>query len=84
SVNSEFETIEDVWNTDGTIKLGATGLGASGYVDGVVSKEAFGFDFQIIHGFDAFPVVRQAMIRGDIAGAWASWSTAREAYDAGL
>jgi tripartite-type tricarboxylate transporter receptor subunit TctC len=84
SVNSDYETIEDVLSSDEVIKLGATGLGASGYVDGVISKEVFDLNVQIIHGFDTFPTVRQAMIRGDLAGAWTSWSTARDAYDAGL
>ena len=35
---SGYATIDDIWNTEKIVKLGATGLGGSGYVDGVISK----------------------------------------------
>ena len=77
TARSGYETADDIWNSEKNIKLVSTGLGCSGYVDGVISKEAFGWDIQIIHGFDTLAMVTQSMLRGNLDGAWGPWESAR-------
>ena len=81
---SEIKTFEEFLDPQNPIKLGATGLGGSTYVDAVISKEAFNLDVEIIHGFGSSPVIRQSMLRGNIAGTWASWGSAEDGVDQGL
>jgi tripartite-type tricarboxylate transporter receptor subunit TctC len=81
---SEIKTFDEILNTETTIKLGATGLGGSTYVDAVISKEAFGLNVEIIHGFDSSPVIRQSMLRGNISGTWGSWGSAQEGVESGI
>jgi tripartite-type tricarboxylate transporter receptor subunit TctC len=69
---SGLSTFDDILNSPRPLKMGATGLGGSTYVDAVVSKEAFGLNVQIVHGFDSSSIVRQAMLRGNIIGTWGS------------
>lgn len=82
-VGSGYDTIEDIWGAEESVKLGATGLGASGYLDGVISKQAFDLNVQVIHGFDTFPMVKQSMVRGNIVGAWTSWANVKDAHNSG-
>jgi tripartite-type tricarboxylate transporter receptor subunit TctC len=81
---SKYLTINDIWSTGESVNIGVTGLGGSGYVDGVISNEAFGFNLQVIHGFDSSSAVRQSMLRGNIAGTWGSWGSAKSAVKSGL
>ncbi len=83
-INNDITSIDDVWTSEEIIKLGATGLGGSAYVDGVISKEAFGMNTQIIHGFDSSFAVRQSMLRGNIDGAWGSYGSAEDGVESGL
>ncbi|NIL93579.1 MAG: hypothetical protein GTO71_03870, partial [Woeseiaceae bacterium] len=80
---SGYDTFEDLWDAGRQVKIGATGLGGSTYVDAVIVNEAYGANFDIIHGFDSSSVVRQAMLRGNIVGTWASWGSALDAVDQG-
>jgi len=81
---SDIRTFDEILNADTPIKIGATGLGGSTYVDAVISKEAFNLNIEIIHGFDSSSVVRQSMLRGNIYGTWGSWGSAEEGVDSGL
>lgn len=81
SLDSGYETFEELLTAGSKAKIGATGLGGSTYVDAVIINEAFNVDFDIIHGFDSSSVVRQAMLRGNIAGTWGSWGSAVDAVD---
>ena len=83
SVDSGYETFEDIWQAGEEVKIGATGLGGSTYVDAVVANEAFDLQLNVIHGFDSSSVLRQAMLRGDIIGSWGSWGSALDAVDEG-
>jgi tripartite-type tricarboxylate transporter receptor subunit TctC len=83
STESGFESFEDIWRSGDSVKIGATGLGGSTYVDAVIANEAFEMDVDIIHGFDSSSVVRQAMLRGNIVGTWGSWGSAADNVDAG-
>ena len=83
SEESGFKTFDDVLQAGSDVKMGATGLGGSTYVDAVIAKEAFGLKLDIIHGFDSSSVVRQAMLRGNIIGTWGSWGSALDSVGAG-
>lgn len=78
-----FESFEELLQAGNQVKIGATGLGGSTYVDAVIVNEAFNADFDIIHGFDSSSVVKQSMLRGNIAGTWGSWGSALDAVDQG-
>lgn len=79
---SPHSSFEDLRNSTEPVRLGATGLGGTTYVDAVVVKEAFGLDHvRVIHGFDSSSIVAQAMLRGDIDGRWGSWGSAEDAVD---
>jgi len=83
SLDSGYESIDDIWAANETVQVGATGLGGSTYVDAVITNEAFGLNLNIIHGFDSSSVLRQAMLRGDIVGTWGSWGSAIDAVGEG-
>lgn len=74
--NSGLESFDDILKKDKTVILGATGLGGSTYVDGVVIDEVFGLDQKMVHGFNSSTDVRQALLRGDIHGMWGSLGSA--------
>jgi tripartite-type tricarboxylate transporter receptor subunit TctC len=78
STDSGYESFEEIWESGENVKIGATGLGGSTYVDAVIANEAFDMDVDIIHGFDSSSVVRQAMLRGNIVGTWGSWGSAAD------
>jgi len=80
---SGLTSFDEVLNSQTPLKMGATGLGGSTYVDAVVSKEAFGLNVEIVHGFDSSSIVRQAMLRGNIIGTWGSYGSAEEGVDDG-
>ena len=84
SKQSGINSFEDIMNSDNTFKIGTSGLGASAYVDAVISREAFNLNVEIIHGFDSSSVIRHAMLRGDIDGTWGSWGSARDGVDSNL
>ena len=83
SVASGFDSFDKLVAAGSQAKIGATGLGGSTYVDAVIANEALGLETDIIHGFDSSSVVRQAMLRGNIAGTWGSWGSAQDAVDQG-
>ena len=83
SKQSSYESFEQILNAEDELKIGATGLGGSTYLDAVIIKEAFGLNLNIIHGFDSSSVIRQAMLRGNIVGSWGSWGSAIDAVDDG-
>ncbi len=84
SNKSSIKVFEDILNSQEVVKIGATGLGGSTYVDAVIAKEAFNMNVEIIHGFDSSPVVRQSMLRGNIAGTWGSWGSAEDGVESGM
>ncbi|MGY8814276.1 MAG: Bug family tripartite tricarboxylate transporter substrate binding protein [Gammaproteobacteria bacterium] len=81
---SGYKSFDEFLNPAEPIKIGATGLGGSTYVDAVIAKEAFNLDYEIIHGFDSSPIIRQSMLRGNIVGTWGSWGSAEEGVKSGL
>ncbi len=80
---SGYDSFEQILDAEEEIKIGATGLGGSTYVDAIIIKEAFDLNLNIIHGFDSSSVLRQSMLRGNIAGSWGSWGSAIDAVNDG-
>jgi len=83
ALESGYTSFDEIWKLGQTIKIGATGLGGSTYVDAVIANEALEMDLDIIHGFDSSSVVRQSMLRGNIVGTWGSWGSALDSVDQG-
>ncbi len=80
---SGYGSFEEFWKLGQAVKIGATGLGGSTYVDAVIANEALDMDLDIIHGFDSSSVVRQAMLRGNIVGTWGSLGSALDSVHEG-
>ena len=74
--NSPYKSFADVMVSKDDVVLGATGLGGSTYVDAVITGPAFGIKQRVVHGFNSSSDVRQALLRGDIAGMWGSLGSA--------
>jgi Uncharacterized protein conserved in bacteria len=74
--NSGIESFEDILDSDQTVVLGATGLGGSTYVDGVIIDQVYDLNQKMVHGFNSSTDVRQALLRGDIHGMWGSLGSA--------
>lgn len=83
SLESGYDSFEQIWSAGSDAKIGATGLGGSTYVDAVIANQAFDMNLNIVHGFDSSSVLRQAMLRGNIIGSWGSWGSALDAVDDG-
>lgn len=83
STQNDYKTFDDVMNSKETVKLGATGLGGSTYVDAVITGEAFGLNQKVIHGFNSSTDVRQALLRGDVHGMWGSLGSALQGVEDG-
>lgn len=84
STRGDFDTIEEMVESNSTFKVGATGLGGSTYVDALVAGELFDLNQDIIHGFDSSSVIRQAMLRRDIVGMWGSYGSAIQDVEDGM
>ncbi len=80
---SGYHDFNDIINTNTTVKIGATGLGGNGYVDAVISKEAFNLNVEIIHGFDTLAGVTQSIKRGNLDGGWGPWGSVKSIINSG-
>jgi tripartite-type tricarboxylate transporter receptor subunit TctC len=80
---SSYKTIQDLINAKEKVKMGATGLGGSTYVDAVITMKAIGFPAEIIHGYDSSKEMDMGMLRGEIEILWGSYSSRRKMVKAG-
>lgn len=80
---SPYYSLADILASESPVKIGATGLGGSTYVDAVLVGSAFGLNQQVIHGFGSSSDVRQALLRGDIDAMWGSLGSALSGVAAG-
>lgn len=62
----EIQSVKDYLNAKKTLRWGATGPGASEYLEGQIVQGAFGKKLNIITGFDGSVEVAAAMNRGEI------------------
>jgi tripartite-type tricarboxylate transporter receptor subunit TctC len=69
------KTIQELINSKTPIKIGATGLGGSTYVDAVITKDALNLPIEIIHGYDSSSEVDLGLLRGEIDGTYGSYSS---------
>ena len=83
SRQSQYATFGDIINSQEEVRIGATGLGGSTYVDAVIIREVFGLNMNVIHGFNNSSGMRHAMLRGNIDGAWSSWGSVQNEVDSG-
>ena len=81
--DSTYKTIQDLKNATKKIKMGATGLGGSTYVDAVITMEALGLPLEIVHGYDSSKEMDMGMLRGEIEALWGSYSSRRKMVKAG-
>ena len=81
--NTPYNSFKDLQDSATDVVVGATGLGGSTYVDAVITGPALGVKQKIVHGFDNSGDVRQAMLRGDIAGMWGSLGSAIQGVEDG-
>lgn len=82
-VKNGFESFEAMRTAKDEFKFGATGLGGSTYVDAIVMKEVFNLKQDLVHGFDSSKLIRQSMIRGDVAGMWGSLGSSLKSVKSG-
>jgi len=82
-IDGPYGTIEDVMNSEETVRIGATGLGGDTYVDAVITVEALELPAEVIHGYDSSGPVRQAIARGDVDTMWISWGSGRDFVESG-
>jgi tripartite-type tricarboxylate transporter receptor subunit TctC len=69
------KTIQELMNSKKPIKIGATGLGGSTYVDAVITKGALNLPIEIIHGYDSSSEIDLGLLRGEIDGTYGSYSS---------
>jgi len=72
---SPYKTIQALQGSKKLVKIGATGLGGSTYVDAVITKQALNLPMEIIHGYDSSPEIGMGMLRGEIEGTWGSYGS---------
>ncbi|KHF38618.1 Bug family tripartite tricarboxylate transporter substrate binding protein [Halalkalibacter okhensis] len=82
AADGPYQTFEDILDAGGAVKLGATGLGGSTYVDAVVISEALGLNTEVLHGYDS--VVEPAILRGEVDGTWGSYGSRKVSIDEGI
>lgn len=63
-----YETWEDVQNSDEPFVFGASGPGASTYVEPTVLMELLELPYEIVTGFDGSADIQTAMVAGEVDG----------------
>jgi len=81
--NAPVKTFEELMNSPTVIKLGATGVGGSTYVDAVITKEALNLPVEIVFGYDSSPEVDLGLLRGEIDGTYGSYASRLSMVGAG-
>ena len=69
------KTIQELINSKTPIKIGATGLGGSTYVDAVITKKALNLPIEVVHGYDSSSEIDLGLLRGEIDGTYGSYSS---------
>lgn len=77
------KSIEALIKSKTPIKIGATGLGGSTYVDAVITKKALNLPVEIIHGYDSSSEIDLGLLRKEIEGTYGSYSSRLGMVNAG-
>jgi tripartite-type tricarboxylate transporter receptor subunit TctC len=64
--NTPYRSIKDLQNAKKPIKFGATGVGATTWLDSLRVAERLGLKYQIVTGYRGQPQIMTAIIRGDV------------------
>lgn len=80
---SDITSIQKLMNAKKTVKIGATGLGGSTYVDAVITNKVLNLPVEVVHGYDSSTEVDLGMLRGEIEGQWGSYSSRLKMLKAG-
>jgi tripartite-type tricarboxylate transporter receptor subunit TctC len=83
SNQNRHPAFSDILESDVEIRMAATGLAGSTFVDAVISKVVFALNANIIHGFDNSAGMRQEMMRGKIDASWTSWGSVQKSVESG-
>jgi tripartite-type tricarboxylate transporter receptor subunit TctC len=81
--NAPVKSFKELMNSQTVIKLGATGVGGSTYVDAVITKEALNLPVEIVFGYDSSPEVDLGLLRGEIDGTYGSYASRLGMVNAG-
>ena len=57
------------------VRIGATGLGGSTYVDSVINRDALSMPIEVIHGYDSSKEIDMGILRKEVEGTWGSYSS---------
>jgi len=77
AMRSDFpeKSFDEMLKSGKKIKIGATGLGGSTYVDSVITAYALDIPMELIHGYDSSKEIDMGMLRGEIDGCWGSYAS---------
>lgn len=81
--NAPVKSFAELMKSPKVIKLGATGVGGSTYVDAVITKEAFDLPVEVVFGYDSSPEVDLGLLRGEIDGTYGSYNSRLSMVKAG-
>ena len=80
---SPFKTLKDLKEAPKPIRLGCTGVSATGTIVSYLANKVIGIPYTNVCGFKGFSNVLPALLRGDVDFMYASSSTYFSAYKAG-
>lgn len=80
---SPYKTVQQLLSATKPVKIGATGLGGSTYVDAVITKNALNLNVEVIHGYDSSSEIDLGLLRGEIDGTWGSYGSRLSMVEAG-
>jgi tripartite-type tricarboxylate transporter receptor subunit TctC len=85
AMRSDFpnKTFDEMLKSGKTVRIGATGLGGSTYVDAVITTYALDIPTELIHGYDSSREIDMGMLRGEIDGCWGSYASRLSMLNAG-
>lgn len=66
SQKSGFQSIEDIQKAGRAIKVGSSGQGSTDHITNIAVAKAFGYQADIITGYDTSAEVDLAMVRGEV------------------
>ena len=69
----KYQTIEEILSSGETLKVAATGVGGSLFVDAVISAYGMDLDMNLISGYDSSSNVDMGLLRGEVDAAWGSY-----------